>query len=272
MTTPWKANTQDRQMSFIPMLQTLRRRRYERYFANAHDVHIFRGVYDSFEGAAASAPSTKPLTYDNAEAASMYDSRLRADAYDYPVMLWLQRSFNEGMRRVFDIGGNVGIKFYAFRRLVDFPDDVSWLIEDMPAVIEHGRSLAATRNDSGPLRFTGRHTDGDGAELLLALGSLQYLPLTLAELLADMQHPPLRIIINTTPIHIDRSFFTLNNIGTAFCPYRVQSRGDFLGSISRAGYRLRDHWDNPGKAMHIPFASGYDVDAYSGFCFDCSIH
>jgi len=259
-----------RQRTFpsVSLLQSVRKHRYDRYFSAAQDVHIFRGVYDSFEAAAASAPASKPLSYDNEAAATMYNSRLRADAYDYPAMFWLRRSFDEGMRSVFDVGGSVGIKYFAFRRLLDFPSDASWLVEDMPAVVQQGRAFAAGRDDARSLRFTDRFNDGDGAHVLLASGSLQYLPHTLAELLAGLKQPPRRLIVNTTPIHVDRSFFTLNNIGTAFCPYRVQSRGEFLGAVTRAGYKLRDHWDNPGKGMRVPFVDGYDVSAYSGFCFD----
>jgi putative methyltransferase (TIGR04325 family) len=67
---------------------------------------------------------------------------------------------------------------------------------------------------------------------------------------------------------LDRSFYTLNNISTAFCPYHVQSRPEFLGSVTRAGYKLRNHWENVGKGMRIPFSPDHDVEAYSGFCFD----
>ena len=255
--------------SFMPL--SMRMRRYESYFARAQDVHIFRGVFESFEAAAASAPATKPLSYDNEGAATMYMSRLRTDSYDYPVMFWLQRYFNQGMRTVFDVGGSVGIKFFAFRRLVQFPEDI-WLVEDMPTVVNQGRQFAKGHDDAQALRFTDSMADGNGLDIMLCSGSLQYLPQTLPELVAGLRNPPGRLIVNTTPIHSERSFFTLNTIGTAFCPYRVQSRADFLGGMSRAGYKLRDHWENAGKAMRIPFRSEYDVEAYSGFCFERAAH
>jgi hypothetical protein len=34
------------------------------------------------------------------------------------------------------------------------------------------------------------------------------------------------------------------------------------------GYKLRDEWINPGKAMMIPFTRGFDLTHYCGFCFD----
>jgi putative methyltransferase (TIGR04325 family) len=252
----------------IPGIETLRRRRYERYFAAAQNVHIFRGVFNSFEAAAASAPTSKPLAYDNDAAATMYAHRLRAIASDYPAFFWLQASFSEGMRKVFDVGGSLGIKFFAFRRLVDLPPGVSWTVEDMPAVVDQGKRFASSQEDVQMLSFTDRFSAGDGCDVLFASGSLQYLPETLADMLGTLKHPPLRLIVNATPIHVDRSFFTLNNIGTAFCPYRVSSRPDFLASLTRAGYRLRDHWENPGKSMRIPFHLEHHVEAYSGFCFD----
>lgn len=252
----------------LPGLLAWRKRRYELQFAAAQEVHIFRGVFETFDAAAASAPPSKPLGYDNEAAATMYTSQLRTDAYDYPVLFWLERSFAAGMRGVFDVGGSVGIKFFAFRRLIDIPSDALWTVQDMPTVADQGRLFAAQHDVADMLRFTDQFSAGDGFDVLLASGSLQYLPRTLAELLGGLKSPPRRIIVNTTPIHTDLSFFTLNNIGTAFCPYRIQSRGEFLGAVNRAGYKLRDHWENPGKAMHIPFVEGHDVEAYSGFCFD----
>lgn len=198
----------------------------------------------------------------------MYTHQLRAVSYDYPALFWMQSSFADGLRKVFDIGGSVGIKFFAFRGLMRFPADVYWTVEDMPTVVEEGRRFAAMQANSDHLRFTDRLSDGAGCDILFASGSLQYLPQTLMELLLTLEPAPRRIIVNTTPIHHSRSFYTLNNIGTAFCPYHVQSRPEFLGSVTRTGYKLRDHWENAGKSMRIPFAPDHDVEAYSGFCFD----
>ncbi len=46
--------------------------------------------------------------------------------------------------------------------------------------------------------------------------------LKLLDLNGQLKEKPKRIVINTTPIHEQHDFFTLNNIGTAYCGYRVQ--------------------------------------------------
>jgi putative methyltransferase (TIGR04325 family) len=89
-------------------------------------------------------------------------------------------------------------------------------------------------------------------------------------LLAGWRHKPRRLVINATPLHRNRSFFTLNSIGTAFCPYRILSEAEFVRAAELAGYRLRDRWIDTAKQVRLPFESGYDVDHYSGFCFDLS--
>jgi putative methyltransferase (TIGR04325 family) len=83
-----------------------------------------------------------------------------------------------------------------------------------------------------------------------------------------MNHQPRRIIVNTTPIHEIRTFFTLHSMGTGICPYRVVARSTFVDDLVRLGYKVRHHWRNLNKDMRLPFQRGYDVEHFSGFCFD----
>jgi putative methyltransferase (TIGR04325 family) len=252
----------------VPLLGSLQKKRYLRYFDHAGGQQLYRGVFDSFESAQASAPATKPISYDNTASAELYLQHLRHDAFDYPALFWIERSLSDGMRTVFDVGGSIGIKYFAFSRLIPFPPDLRWTVEDMPAVAERGRAFAAERGVAHQLSFTADFGDCDGKDVLYASGALQYLPKSLGELLGMLVRKPRRIVVNTTPIHPTLSFFTLNNIGTAFCPYRVQSHAQFVREVTQHGYELRDHWQNVGKAMRIPFEAAHDVEAYSGYCFD----
>lgn len=252
----------------LPVLGSLQKKRYLRFFDQAADQQLYRGIYDSFEAAQASAPATKPVSYDNAASAELYLQHLRHDAFDYPALFWLERSLASGMRSVFDLGGSIGIKYFAFSRLIPFPPELRWTVEDMPAVAQRGRAFAVERGVQQQLSFTSDLADCDGTDLLYASGSLQYLPQSLGDILATLRRKPRRILVNTTPIHPTLSFFTLNNIGTAFCPYRVQSHAQFVREVTQHGYSLRDHWQNVGKAMRIPFEPANDVEAYSGYCFD----
>jgi putative methyltransferase (TIGR04325 family) len=97
---------------------------------------------------------------------------------------------------------------------------------------------------------------------------VQYLPGTLGDLLAGWQRLPRRIVINTAAIHTQHEFFTVNSLGTAFCPYRVQTQASLIRGLTRLGYRLREARTHPVKVMHIPFHPEPSLDHYSGYCLD----
>lgn len=264
------ANTMHRaidRLDKLPGLGSFSQSALHRRFLKNTDQNLFWGVFDSFEAAAASAPPALSVGYDNEASANIpYVSAI--SPRDYPAMFWLLRSMSDGMRSFFDLGGHTGVKYYAFRRATGFPPDLRWTVCDVPAVVVRGRELALARDPEGMLGFTDRYEDLDGQDVLFASGSLQYLPVTLPDMLKGLRRMPRRIVVNTTPIHETRSFFTLNSIGTAFCPYRVQARGAFVESVTALGYQKRDAWENLGKGMQIPNSEGADVPSYSGFCFD----
>ena len=253
-------------MSHLPGVRQIQERAYRRRFAENTDDNLFMGVFDSFEDAERHAPPTRPLGYDNPQSAGMYGPWIYA--YDYPAMFWLDRSLAEGMRSVFDLGGHVGIKYYAFRRAMAFPADLRWLVCDVPAVVARGREIAAARPPGARPGFTTNMLDGSGFDVLYVSGSLQYLPPHLDAVLSDLKPLPRRIILNITAVHPTRTYVTLNSIGTAFCPYRVQAHDELIEEVRRLGYVQRDAWENPGKRLDLPFSPDLSLDHYSGFCFD----
>lgn len=237
-------------------------------FVKARAAHLFRGVFGSFDEAVASAPKTAPLSYDNPLSARMYLERLFIDDFDYPALFWLGESLREGMRSIVDVGGAVGIKYFAFRDSLNYPADLHWTVVDVPAVVAEGCRFAAERGVSGQLHFSADLAVADGVDVFYASGALQYLDRSLPEILATCQRRPRRLLINTTPIHDRHAFFTLNSIGTAYCGYRVEAREAFIRGVEAQGYRLRAHWKNVGKKMHIIGKPEYSLDDYSGFVFD----
>ncbi len=250
--------------------QRVRRRWVDRRFEGDRGAHLFRGVFDSFAAAQASAPSTAPAGYDNEGSAALYLRRLKIDDYDYPSLYWIHRSLDDGLARIVDVGGSVGIKYFAFQAFIDYPDELQWQVIDVPAVVERGRRFAAEQKAGSALSFSDRLDDAAGCDVFFASGALQYLDRSLPEVLAAMaeEQRPRRLVINTTPIHESLQYFTLNSIGTAYCAYRIEARPAFIAGIEAAGYRLRDAWRNVGKGMRIPFEPAHDVADYSGFCFD----
>ena len=252
----------------LPGVRHMLRARFRRQFLCDPYARLFDGVYPTFEEAMQAVPRDANNSYDNRESIERYVRRLDLEEYDYQPLFWIGESFREGLRAIADVGGSVGIKYYAFSKYTRFPDDVSWLVVDVPAAVSRGRQLALEHRASSHLAFTESERDADRCDVLLCLGSLQFLPMTLAELVQSMKQPPRRIIVNTTPIHESHSFFTLHSMGTGICPYRVVARKTFVDDLTRLGYSVRHEWRNPNKDMRLPFHSGFDVEHFSGFCFD----
>jgi putative methyltransferase (TIGR04325 family) len=250
----------------LPGIRHWRRRRLWQRFQRPMS-HAFFGVFDSFGAAAAAVPRGMPDGYDNPQAAALYVDRLGLDDHDYAVLCWLQQAVAGGARRVCDLGGSTGIKFRAFARCLDGMPGLQWHIVDVPAVVELGRRLAEQDGIAERLTFGSDPAAIAQADVLLASGALQYLPRSLGELLGDLAQRPQWVLVNTTPIHPSRSFFTLNNLGLACCPYRVTARAEFVEGVERHGYRLVDSWRNVGKGLDLQFEPGLSLDHYSGFCF-----
>jgi putative methyltransferase (TIGR04325 family) len=243
------------------------RQALDTFIAN-RDQNMFYGVYDRRELAEAAAASYGKNGYDNQESADLYRFMMRMTPHDYPALYWISRSLSEGMTSVFDVGGAIGIKFYAFRdHLAGWPA-LRWRVQDVPAVAQRGREVAKEKGVSQQLDFTDRFEDGDGIDVLFASGVVQYLPKRLGEMLEGYKQLPRRIIVNTAAIHSKHEFYTVNSIGTAFCPYRIQTQAGFIGSLSKLGYKLKETWQNLGKPMTIPFRPDYSITDYSGYCLD----
>jgi putative methyltransferase (TIGR04325 family) len=255
-------------LQHLPGVRQARHARFRQQFLHDPCARLFDGVYPTFASAMQAVPRESNNSYDNAEAIEPYVRRRDVEEYDYQPLFWIVESFREGLRSIADIGGSVAIKYYAFSRYTQFPPDAKWRVVDVPAAVKRGRALALELGASPGLTFTDSFADVDGCDVLLCLGSLQFLPLSLADLVRSLTRRPHRIIVNTTPIHEERDFFTLHSMGTGICPYRVVSRKTFLDGLSDLGYRVRHQWRNLNKDMRLPFQHGYDIDHFSGFCFD----
>lgn len=252
----------------LPGMQAWLAARYERRFAANTQENLFRGVFDSFDQAAASAPATRPIGYDHPEPAAMYRQRMKElYATDYPVLFWLSQSFQAGARSLFELGGHVGVSYYSYQKVLPFPAELQWTVHDVRTVMERGRALANHADSLGKLDFAPDFAQASGADIFLAMGVLQYLPQTLAERLRSLPSLPPILLLNLTPLHPDASYFTLQSIGTAFCPYRIDQEGEFVKSLQQLGYRLRDAWINPDKSCPIPFRTDRSLNYYRGYCF-----
>jgi putative methyltransferase (TIGR04325 family) len=102
---------------------------------------------------------------------------------------------------------------------------------------------------------------------MYASGSLQYFEKPLHDLLAPFVQAgtaPRHVILNQTPMRDGDAFYTLQSIGTAFCPYRIEDRPGLIAGMGKLGYELIDAWANPEKECPIPFHADRSVRGYTG--------
>ena len=247
----------------FPPLLAIQRARYRRGFP--HWLGAFHGVYGSFAEALAAAPSDRPTGYDAKGPAGMYEDRLsRVFPSDYPVLFWLDRLLQPNQHMV-DFGGHVGIAFYAYQRYLTYPEGFRYTVVDVPAVVERGRELAQERGEAR-IGFTADPESVGPFDLLLASGSTQYLEPAdpLATLGATGQLPE-HVLLHRIPVHPRHGFVTLQNIGTAFCPYRIYRRDAVLHGIDERGYEIVDEWENLEHRCVFPLDSEHSVPSYTGF-------
>lgn len=253
----------------LPGLRLVAEPIYRRLFQRPYqpEAHYY-GIYDSYAQALADAPPTLPTTYDIEASGRMYRSHLdKIKVSDYPALHWLSRLLATGNRLVFDLGGHIGLSYYGFGGYLDYPEDLRWLVHDVPTVVSAGRSWALNHDPKGRLAFTDSRLDASGASILFTSGALQYLDYTLPELLQQLERPPTHVVVNMVPMHPSRGYFTLQNIGFAICPYRIAAVPEFVAGMQALGYTVVDHWQSFERHLEVPFAASCDIDSYHGFFF-----
>ncbi len=250
----------------LPGVELYLRRRYEKAFAELPQANLFRGIFASFPDALHSAPPTKSLGYDHEAPATMYRDLLsEVFPRDYPALLWIAHLLSE-TNSLFDFGGHIGVSYYSFQQFIKFPMGLRWRVWDVPAVIQQGNALAGEKQESR-LSFTNEISDADGFDIFYAGGSLQYSEATLTQLLSKLRAKPKHLLIAKLPMTDAKACVTLQSIGTAFCPYRIFNRAEFMQELAQLGYALVDQWITPELCCEIPFHSDYHRIPYAGFYF-----
>lgn len=250
----------------IPFINNALDRHYAKEFASATNAHWFRGVYPDFATATADAPASKPLGYNNEAPASveMYRYRMQAlSPCDYPVAFWLSRLIAPDYK-LLDFGGHVGVLYYALQKYLTFPESFEWQVCDLPAVIKEARKLANANGNAAHLSFVEDPEKAGLNDLVLFSGSLQYIDQSISSLIERLPYRPTYLLINMLPVHPRESYVTLENISTAFCPYRIHSSDELLGEIEKVNGEVIDEWRNADKECVIPYHPEYSLDHYYG--------
>ena len=134
--------------------------------------NLFRGVFGSFAEALAAVPASIPSGYDYID---LHNTSLKQNLsleeisqfkpIDYPILVWLGEIFKE-RSTVFDLGGNTGNSYYAYRKYISYPPTMKWLICDVPAAVQVGNQLLH-RFDSPGLSYTTNIADAEGFDIFL---------------------------------------------------------------------------------------------------------
>lgn len=256
----------------LPGIRLLAEPLYRRMFQRPYrEGNAYYGAYSTYGEALQHIPENTNSTYDVPQSAGKYRDFLdRIRVSDYPVLYWLSHLFAKQPSRLFDLGGHIGVSYYGFRRYLDYPARLLWLVHDVAAVREEGKAWARVNDSTGQIEFADSPEEVDGCDILLTSGALQYLDYTLADLLAKVKHPPADVLVNQVPMHSQLDYFTLQNIGFATCPYHVQSVERFTAEMEACGYVCRDHWQSHERQLRVPFHPHCAIDSYHGFYFSRS--
>ena len=233
-------------------------------FNTAKEGSYYWGVYQTADEARGSIPKRKRAGYDNDESANLYRDLIgKIFSHDYPLLFWLSRILSKG-QYILDFGGHFGIKYYNFRKPLALDPSTIWAVYDLPTVVAAGRDWAK-KNGEQALQFVDSYVDKT-YDVFFASGSLQYLELSLGEVLLTMLELPKHVLIGSMPVNSSR-YFTLQNIGVTICPYHIYSLDQTKEEMEKLGYELIDSWKEPEKSFFIPYYPRQSLKFYMGFYF-----
>jgi putative methyltransferase (TIGR04325 family) len=255
-------------MATIPLLSDY----YLYYWRFSRKITACRGVFQTFSETNKVLPLNASLGYNQSQISESNNvSQLTArrtlgeiEDVDRAIVPWLQEAFRDS-KKVFDLGGNVGVGYFGFKNYVDYPTDLNWQVCEIPEIVKAGEQIAKETNSKN-LSFTSEFQEADRSDILISCGALQYIEPSLAELLNPLKKKPKYLLINYVPFCDRDSFVTLQNIGYAFTPYKIQNQDEFIDSLNNEGYELIDRCEFPRTCL-IPFHQERTVRKYRGFYF-----
>jgi putative methyltransferase (TIGR04325 family) len=203
----------------------------------------FAGAFSTRDAALASLPAAERAAYDRDDVADVSLNMMSQIALcDYPVLLWLDRLIRENHTlSLLDAGGHVGTKFLAFSDQLPL-SQIDWAVWDLQALLKAGRQWQREGRLPKAIRFVDTPKDAGDVDLLLASGLLQYLDISLTQLLGQMSRSPRYVILNKVATWPNDEMVTLELIGSARVPYRIRNKPAFEVELAEVGYIIRDSW------------------------------
>jgi putative methyltransferase (TIGR04325 family) len=241
------------------------------HFLSEGGATFYFGVFDSFASARQWLPASAGFNADALQKEYVEVRTRRIFAYDYPVMWWLSSAFRDGAQSILDIGGSVGVHYYAYLPFINMPEALSWNIVEVPSAVAIGRTLAAVRK-AVALEFSQNLAESLSrapADVLLSAGALQYLDNAgPADLIQRMAKRPSRVLLNKLPLYDGEDFVTAQNLGSGcFAPVRVFNRRNFISAIEAQGYVLKDEWSVHERDLYLPGFPERSISHFTGLYF-----
>lgn len=233
----------------------------------------YAGVFNTWEDASQAAAKRKSTEYDviNANKAKNSESEKQTlDTWfhdgDYPLLYWLSKIVDERCT-VLDLGGSIGHFFYSIQSKLNLPETMKYVIAELPAAVTYGAEIARERKE-GRLSFvdSGDLSPLPNFDVLLSAGALQYIPRPFSRILSELSAQPEHILLHNLPVHAEREFFTIQNLGLCEVPYRIHSERALCGEMESRGYTLMAKWVKD-RTIEIPFHRDLVISGYAGFYF-----
>jgi putative methyltransferase (TIGR04325 family) len=184
---------------------------------------------------------------------------------DYPVLFHLAPLIPK-LRRVFDLGGNVGNLFYAYQHKLNFPPALLWMVYDLPVKKPLGERLAAQRAESR-LRFCDTLDEANGCDVFIISGSLHYFERPLDQILATLKDLPKHVFVNRSPFSLGPDFITVQDSRSYLVPCKFHSRTALINGMHALGYELQSEWPVYERRLPVPTHPDLSPRTYSGFYF-----
>jgi putative methyltransferase (TIGR04325 family) len=215
------------------------------------------GRFHTSEQATNSLPAQRRATYDNESLVSIgIESYSTIHPFDWPILTFCQKLMRENhLHAVTDFGGHIGVKFYAFKEMLDLPEDFRWQIVDVPAMVREGRRRVPPEVHS--LCFFEHVEETEACDALLCSGSLQYVDWSIEELIDRLPQKPYMTFLNKVPVSASEGFFTLETFVKTL-PCRIFGPAELKTARQHLGYKLAASWPIPNRDFVVLSSKGME--------------
>jgi putative methyltransferase (TIGR04325 family) len=185
---------------------------------------------------------------------------------DYAAFYYL-RDRMPRIKRIFDMGGNVGNLYYCYSDYLPLGADALWTVYDLPESILRGRALASDRHVCN-LQFTDDLQQADGVDLFIVSGALHYFDKPLPEFIEHIKQRPKYILINRTPLTEGPEFAVVQDAGFIRVACKLYNRSKLIADFKRLGYGVLGEWQAPELGLTVLDRPSSSVGAYTGLWFE----